>query len=408
MPHNKTQKKGVSGSRWRRSRSRSRGRSRSRSRSRGRSGEKERRGRKSKSRSRSRERRGRSRERRREELSLITYEPIELTQDWKTYVYISLDFLPLMVKAYKDVKVNGIDEGDQCISNNKEQCVDKCFYVKKETKCVDKRRIQYYIPSPDDGKPAEFMNPSNTIKYQVLFAGPFWETDEEGDSNHNHWKVVSCFDLKQNKQLNFFLVSFSSNQRYNVSRNTGEELKNLVDLILSLSELNYNFCITGHSMGAMMALQFSQLLKNTNNRFFEDRCKVVVFGPYSGYYPMDPEFITCTNVAVFAVVEGNNPDPFLFRQSIDITGEYFPSLIFFDDKQILTKFGGKIGFDNNEKIHELKNYKLRMLSLLQKSGSNFNAIVDDAINTRLGESVIAQYNKHKDKERLEFERISKI
>ena len=49
-----------------------------------------------------------------------------------------------------------------------------------------------------------------------------------------------------------------------------------------------------------------------------------------------------------------------------------------------------------------------MLSLLQKSGSNFNAIVDGAINTRLGESVIAQYNKHKDEERLEFERISKI
>ena len=49
-----------------------------------------------------------------------------------------------------------------------------------------------------------------------------------------------------------------------------------------------------------------------------------------------------------------------------------------------------------------------MLSLLQKSGINFNAIVDGAINTRLGESVIAQYNKHKDEERLEFERISKI
>jgi hypothetical protein len=319
-----------------------------------------------------------------------------------------------MVKAYKDVKINGTDEGDQCISNNVEQCVDKCFYVKKETKCVDKRRIQYYIPSPDDGTPAEFINPSNTIKYQVLFAGPFWETDEEGDRNHNHWKVVSCFDLKQNKQSKFFLVSFSSNQRYNVSRNTGEELQNLVDLILSLSKLNYNFCITGHSMGAMMALQFSQLLKLQNNRFFEDRCKVVVFGPYSGYYPMDPidpmdpmytDFITCKNVAVFVVVEGNNPDPFLFRQSIDVTGKYFPSLIFFDDKHIFTKFVGKIGFDNNEKIHELKNYKLRMLSLLQNSGSNFNAIVDGAINTRLGESVITQYNKHKDKERLEFERI---
>jgi hypothetical protein len=120
---------------------------------------------------------------------------------------------------------------------------------------------------------------------------------------------------------------------------------------------------------------------------------------------MDPEFIDCTNVAVFVAVEdGENPDPFFFLQTYDRTGEYFSKPIFFDNEQIFTNLGN-IGFDTMFKRHELQNYKTCMLSLLGNLGGRFNAMVDSANNTTLGEYVIAKKNEEDEAERRDFERI---
>ena len=260
---------------------------------------------------------------------------------------------------------------------------------------------QYFLPK-QKGRSTQFDNPTKTIAYTVHAAGTFWDDEVV---NHNHWKVASCFDLVKDEPMNIVLIAFSSNARSNVRRETERELAALVDLVSSYSSMNYNFVITGHSMGAMFALQFAQLLKLADPRFFEDRCSVVAFGPYRGYYSMDPEFIDCTNVAVFVAVEdGENPDPFFFLQTYDRTGEYFLKPIFFDNDRIFTNLGN-IGFDNVFKRHELQNYRTVMLSLLRTLGERFNAMVDSANNTTLGEYAIAKKNEEDDAERRDFERL---
>jgi pimeloyl-ACP methyl ester carboxylesterase len=275
------------------------------------------------------------------------------------------------------------------------------MYIRNKKTCVDKRRVEYFLPK-QKGRSTQFDNPTKTIAYTVHAAGTFWDDEVV---NHNHWKVASCFDLVKDEPMNIVLIAFSSNARSNVRRETERELAALVDLVSSYSSMNYNFVITGHSMGAMFALQFAQLLKLADPRFFEDRCSVVAFGPYRGYYSMDPEFIDCTNVAVFVAVEdGENPDPFFFLQTYDRTGEYFSKPIFFDNEQIFTNLGN-IGFDNMFKRHELQNYRTVMLSLLGKLGDGFNAIVDSANNTTLGEYAIAKKNEEDEAERRDFERL---
>jgi hypothetical protein len=208
------------------------------------------------------------------------------TQDWRAFIPVVLDFLPLMADEYYKKKIVGPDSFDLCLSKSEELCLEdaRCMYIRNKKKCVDKRRVEYFLPK-QKGRSTQFNNPSNTIAYTVHAAGSFWDDEVV---NHNHWKVASCFDLVKDEPMNIVLIAFSSNERSNVSRGTERELAALVDLVSSYSSMNYNFVITGHSMGAMFALQFAQLLKLADPRFFEDRCSVVAFGPYRGYYPMDP------------------------------------------------------------------------------------------------------------------------
>ena len=326
------------------------------------------------------------------------------TQDWRAFIPVVLDFLPLMADEYHKKRI--VDPGatlDLCLNKSEPLCLQdaRCMYIRNKKTCVVKRRVEYFLPK-QKGRSTQFNNPTNTIAYTVHAAGTFWD---DAVVNHNHWKVASCFDLVKDEPMNIVLIAFSSNARSNVSSGTERELAALVDLVSSYSSMNYNFVITGHSMGAMFALQFAQLLKLADPRFFEDRCSVVAFGPYRGYYSMDPEFIDCTNVAVFVAVEdGENPDPFFFLQTYDRTGEYFLKPIFFDNDQIFTNLGN-IGFDTMYKRHELQNYKTCMLSLLEKLGSGFNAMVDSANNTTLGEYVIAKKNEEEEAKRLDFERL---
>jgi hypothetical protein len=325
------------------------------------------------------------------------------TQDWRAFIPVVLDFLPLMADEYYKKKIVGPDSFDLCLSKSEELCLEdaRCMYIRNKKKCVDKRRVEYFLPK-QKGRSTQFNNPSNTIAYTVHAAGTFWDDEVV---NHNHWKVASCFDLVKDEPMNIVLIAFSSNERSNVSRETERELAELVDLVSSYSSMNYNFVITGHSMGAMFALQFAQLLRIADSRFFEDRCSVVAFGPYRGYYPIDPTFTNCTNVAVFVAIEdGENPDPFFFLQTYDRTGEYFLKPIFFDNKEIFTNLGN-IGFDTMFTRHELQNYKTCMLSLLGKLGGNFNAMVDGANNTTLGKYVVAKKNEEEEAERLDFERL---
>jgi len=326
------------------------------------------------------------------------------TQDWRAFIPVVLDFLPLMADEYKKKRIVGPGVTlDRCLNKSEPLCLQdaRCLYMRNKKTCVDKRRVEYFLPK-QKGRSTQFNNPTNTIAYTVHAAGTFWDDEVV---NHNHWKVASCFDLVKDEPMNIVLIAFSSNARSNVRRETEHELAELVDLISSYSSMNYNFVVTGHSMGAMFALQFAQLLKLADPRFFEDRCTVVAFGPYRGYYPMDPTFIDCTNVAVFVAVEdGENPDPFLFLQTYDLTGEYFLRPIFFDNEQFFTNLGN-IGFDSVFKRHELQNYRTVMLSLLGKLGGDFNAMVDSANNTTLGEYVIAKKNEEEDAERLDFEKL---
>ena len=324
-------------------------------------------------------------------------------QDWRAFIPVVLDFLPLMADEYHKKRIVGSDSFDLCLNKSEALCLqdERCMYIRNKKKCVDKRRVEYFLPK-QKGRSTQFDNPTKTIVYTVHAAGTFWDDEVV---NHNHWKVASCFDLVKDEPMNIVLIAFSSNARSNVRRGTERELAALVDLVSSYSSMNYNFVITGHSMGAMFALQFAQLLKLADPRFFEDRCSVVAFGPYRGYYSMDPEFIDCTNVAVFVAIEdGENPDPFFFLQTYDRTGEYFSKPIFFDNEQIFTNLGN-IGFDTMFKRHELQNYKTCMLSLLGKLGSGFNAMVDSANNTTLGEYVITKKNEEEEAERLDFERL---
>ena len=326
------------------------------------------------------------------------------TQDWRAFIPVVLDFLPLMADEYHKKRI--VDPGatlDRCLNKSEPLCLQdaRCMYIRNKKTCVVKRRVEYFLPK-QKGRSTQFNNPTNTIAYTVHAAGTFWD---DAVVNHNHWKVASCFDLVKDEPMNIVLIAFSSNARSNVSSGTERELAALVDLVSSYSSMNYNFVITGHSMGAMFALQFAQLLKLADPRFFEDRCSVVAFGPYRGYYSMDPEFIDCTNVAVFVAVEdGENPDPFFFLQTYDRTGEYFLKPIFFDNDQIFTNLGN-IGFDNAFKRHELQNYRTVMLSLLRTLGERFNAMVDSANNTTLGEYAIAKKNEEDDAERRDFERL---
>ena len=325
------------------------------------------------------------------------------TQDWRAFIPVVLDFLPLMADEYHKKRIVGSDSFDLCLNKSEPLCLQdaRCMYIRNKKTCVDKRRVEYFLPK-QKGRSTQFDNPTKTIAYTVHAAGTFWDDEVV---NHNHWKVASCFDLVKDEPMNIVLIAFSSNARSNVRRETERELAALVDLVSSYSSMNYNFVITGHSMGAMFALQFAQLLKLADPRFFEDRCSVVAFGPYRGYYLMDPEFIDCTNVAVFTVIEdGENPDPFFFLQTYDRTGEYFSKPIFFDETRIFTNLGN-IGFDNVFKRHELQNYRTVMLSLLRTLGERFNAMVDSANNTTLGEYVIAKKNEEDDAERLDFERL---
>ena len=325
------------------------------------------------------------------------------TQDWRAFIPVVLDFLPLMADEYHKKRIVGSDSFDLCLNKSEPLCLQdaRCMYIRNKKTCVDKRRVEYFLPK-QKGRSTQFDNPTKTIAYTVHAAGTFWDNEVV---NHNHWKVASCFDLVKDEPMNIVLIAFSSNARSNVRRETERELAALVNLVSSYSSMNYNFVITGHSMGAMFALQFAQLLKLADPRFFEDRCSVVAFGPYRGYYSMDPEFIDCTNVAVFVAVEdGENPDPFFFLQTYDRTGEYFLKPIFFDNERIFTNLGN-IGFDNAFKRHELQNYRTVMLSLLGKLGGRFNAMVDSANNTTLGEYVIAKKNEEDDAERRDFERL---
>jgi pimeloyl-ACP methyl ester carboxylesterase len=325
------------------------------------------------------------------------------TQDWRTFIPVVLDFLPLMADEYHKKRIVGSDSFDLCLNKSEALCLqdERCMYIRNKKTCVDKRRVEYFLPK-QKGRSTQFDNPTKTIAYTVHAAGTFWDDEVV---NHNHWKVASCFDLVKDEPMNLVLIAFSSNARSNVRRETERELAALVDLVSSYSSMNYNFVITGHSMGAMFALQFAQLLKLADPRFFEDRCSVVAFGPYRGYYSMDPEFLDCTNVAVFVAIEdGENPDPFFFLQTYDRTGEYFLKPIFFDNDRIFTNLGN-IGFDNVFKRHELQNYRTLMLSLLGKLGGRFNAMVDSANNTTLGEYAIAKKNEEDDAERRDFERL---
>lgn len=325
------------------------------------------------------------------------------TQDWRAFIPVVLDFLPLMADEYHKKRIVGSDSFDLCLNKSEPLCLQdaRCMYIRNKKTCVDKRRVEYFLPK-QKGRSTQFDNPTKTIAYTVHAAGTFWDDEVV---NHNHWKVASCFDLVKDEPMNLVLIAFSSNARSNVRRETERELAALVDLVSSYSSMNYNFVITGHSMGAMFALQFAQLLKLADPRFFEDRCSVVAFGPYRGYYSMDPEFIDCTNVAVFVAVEdGENPDPFFFLQTYDRTGEYFLKPIFFDNERIFTNLGN-IGFDNAFKRHELQNYRTVMLSLLRTLGERFNAMVDSANNTTLGEYAIAKKNEEDDAERRDFERL---
>jgi pimeloyl-ACP methyl ester carboxylesterase len=325
------------------------------------------------------------------------------TQDWRAFIPVVLDFLPLMADEYHKKRIVGSDSFDLCLNKSEALCLqdERCMYIRNKKTCVDKRRVEYFLPK-QKGRSTQFDNPTKTIAYTVHAAGTFWDDEVV---NHNHWKVASCFDLVKDEPMNLVLIAFSSNARSNVRRETERELAALVDLVSSYSSMNYNFVITGHSMGAMFALQFAQLLKLADPRFFEDRCSVVAFGPYRGYYSMDPEFLDCTNVAVFVAIEdGENPDPFFFLQTYDRTGEYFLKPIFFDNDRIFTNLGN-IGFDNVFKRHELQNYRTLMLSLLGKLGGRFNAMVDSANNTTLGEYAIAKKNEEDDAERRDFERL---
>ena len=325
-------------------------------------------------------------------------------QDWRAFIPVVLDFLPLMADEYHKKRIVGPGATlDRCLNKSEALCLQdaRCMYIRNKKTCVDKRRVEYFLPK-QKGRSTQFDNPTKTIAYTVHAAGTFWDDEVV---NHNHWKVASCFDLVKNEPMNLVLIAFSSNARSNVRRETERELAALVDLVSSYSSMNYNFVITGHSMGAMFALQFAQLLKLADPRFFEDRCSVVAFGPYRGYYSMDPEFIGCTNVAVFVVIEdGENPDPFFFLQTHDRTGEYFSKPIFFDNEQIFTNLGN-IGFDNVFKRHELQNYRTVMLSLLGTLGDRFNTMVDSANNTTLGEYAIAKKNEEDNAERRDFERL---
>ena len=325
------------------------------------------------------------------------------TQDWRAFIPVVLDFLPLMADEYHKKRIVGSDSFDLCLNKSEALCLqdERCMYIRNKKTCVDKRRVEYFLPK-QKGRSTQFDNPTKTIAYTVHAAGTFWDDEVV---NHNHWKVASCFDLVKDEPMNIVLIAFSSNARSNVRRETERELAALVNLVSSYSSMNYNFVITGHSMGAMFALQFAQLLKLADPRFFEDRCSVVAFGPYRGYYSMDPEFIDCTNVVVFVAVEdGENPDPFFFLQTHDRTGEYFSKPIFFDNDQIFTNLGN-IGFDNVFKRHELQNYRTVMLSLLRTLGERFNAMVDGANNTTLGEYAIAKKNEEDDVETRDFERL---
>lgn len=325
------------------------------------------------------------------------------TQDWRAFIPVVLDFLPLMADEYHKKRIVGSDSFDLCLNKSEALCLQdaRCMYIRNKKTCVDKRRVEYFLPK-QKGRSTQFNNPTKTIAYTVHAAGTFWDDEVV---NHNHWKVASCFDLVKDEPMNLVLIAFSSNARSNVRRETERELAALVNLVSSYSSMNYNFVITGHSMGAMFALQFAQLLKLADPRFFEDRCSVVAFGPYRGYYSMDPEFLDCTNVAVFVAIEdGENPDPFFFLQTYDRTGEYFLKPIFFDNDRIFTNLGN-IGFDNVFKRHELQNYRTLMLSLLGKLGGRFNAMVDSANNTTLGEYAIAKKNEEDDAERRDFERL---
>lgn len=325
------------------------------------------------------------------------------TQDWRAFIPVVLDFLPLMADEYHKKRIVGSDSFDLCLNKSEALCLQdaRCMYIRNKKTCVDKRRVEYFLPK-QKGRSTQFDNPTKTIAYTVHAAGTFWDDEVV---NHNHWKVASCFDLVKDEPMNLVLIAFSSNARSNVRRETERELAALVNLVSSYSSMNYNFVITGHSMGAMFALQFAQLLKLADPRFFEDRCSVVAFGPYRGYYSMDPEFLDCTNVAVFVAIEdGENPDPFFFLQTYDRTGEYFLKPIFFDNDRIFTNLGN-IGFDNVFKRHELQNYRTLMLSLLGKLGGRFNAMVDSANNTTLGEYAIAKKNEEDDAERRDFERL---
>ena len=326
------------------------------------------------------------------------------TQDWRAFIPVVLDFLPLMADEYHKKRIVGPGATlDRCLNKSESLCLQdaRCMYIKNKKTCVDKGRVEYFLPK-QKGRSTQFNNPTNTIAYTVHAAGTFWDDEVV---NHNHWKVASCFDLVKDEPMNIVLIAFSSNARNNVRRGTERELAELVDLVSSYSSMNYNFVITGHSMGAMFALQFAQLLKLADSRFFEDRCSVVAFGPYRGYYSMDPTFTNCTNVAVFVAIEDDeNPDPFFFLQTYDLTGEYFLKPIFFDNDQIFTNLGN-IGFDTMFRRHELQNYRTLMVSLLGKLGGDFNAMVDSANNTTLGEYAIAKKNEEEEAERLDFERL---